>query len=310
MSTSSILRISFLHSSDTCPLTLVGKWIFFSIWAFNIFLILLSSKGIDAQTMMKRTHPIDQTSYIFGLYGFPFKISGAAYAALPQYVRDSTRRPVVGSVQYLSWFSRLVVIIWSISELRTSSNILTNSPCESEICDLDAIVFGQKQIFALHIAVNNVYWVAIWNSTADIAEEPFGVSILLRAVALYETQQIPIFCPVHEDENSCFEFEDGFDFNHRLVIKLPDDVQLSRHEFLDEIFRRFPFTDDFAGVTLFLTIRIGVFGKLNFSVRSFAEDPAEGVSLSPQIGFLASRPSISVILHIRAGVDHLCYQDL
>jgi len=183
-------------------------------------------------------------------------------------------------------------------------------PCESEICDLDAIVFGQKQIFALHIAVNNVYWVAIWNSTADIAEEPFGVSILLRAVALYETQQIPIFCPVHEDENSCFEFEDGFDFNHRLVIKLPDDVQLSRHEFLDEIFRRFPFTDDFAGVTLFLTIRIGVFGKLNFGVRSFAEDPAEGVSLSPQIGFLASRPSISVILHIRAGVDHLCYQDL
>ena len=33
----------------------------------SIFRMFESSKGMEAQTMMKRTQPIDQTSYIFGL---------------------------------------------------------------------------------------------------------------------------------------------------------------------------------------------------------------------------------------------------
>ena len=44
----------------------------------SIFRMFESSKGMDAQTMMKSTQPIDQTSYIFGLYGLPLRISGAA----------------------------------------------------------------------------------------------------------------------------------------------------------------------------------------------------------------------------------------
>lgn len=64
-----------------------------------IRLTLLSSNGIDLFNITNRITPSDHISDIFGSYGIPFRISGAAYDNDPQYVALSNGRPEIDKIE-------------------------------------------------------------------------------------------------------------------------------------------------------------------------------------------------------------------